>query len=68
MSPCVKTLSVVVALSLSPSLLADAGHEDIGKPGKAGTAHRTVEVILGEMFFKPADIEVKAGETVRCVV
>ncbi|MDG4552900.1 MAG: plastocyanin/azurin family copper-binding protein [Candidatus Competibacter sp.] len=48
--------------------MADAGHADIGKPGKASATQRTVEIVLGEMYFKPEALNVKAGETVRFVV
>lgn len=68
MSPFIKTLTVVAALSLSNTLWADAGHENIGKPGKADDAKRIVEVILGEMFFNPAEVKVEAGETVHFVL
>ncbi len=41
---------------------------DFGKPGEAAKASRTVEIKLGDMFFEPESLEVKAGETVRFVV
>ena len=63
----IKTLTVVATLLFSTSVLADAGHADIGKPGKA-PAQRTVEITLGEMYFKPEALGVKAGETVRFVL
>lgn len=50
---------------------ADAGHShgpDIGKPGKASAAARTVKVTLGEMYYEPASLKVKAGETVKFVI
>lgn len=62
-----KTLIIVSALSLSTHALADAGHADIGQPGKA-SVQRTVEIALGEMYFKPENLNVKAGETVRFVL
>ncbi|NJN48274.1 MAG: copper-binding protein [Candidatus Competibacteraceae bacterium] len=64
----IKIVLTAAALSLSTASLADAGHEDIGKPGQASAAQRTIEVMLGEMYFKPQDLAVKAGETVRFVV
>lgn len=41
---------------------------DFGQPGEAAKADRTVEIKLGDMFFEPESLEVKAGETVRFVV
>ncbi len=63
----IKTLTVIATLLFATRVLADAGHADIGKPGKA-PARRTVEITLGEMYFKPEAFSVKAGETVRFVV
>lgn len=65
-----KTLFLGVALSLfSLPLLAAPGHEfAFGKPAPAGTATRTVEVVLGDMYFEPGSLTVRAGETVRFVV
>ncbi|MCB1824072.1 MAG: cupredoxin domain-containing protein [Candidatus Competibacteraceae bacterium] len=68
MSLSIKALVVVATLSFSTSALTDAGHADIGKPGKTPAAQRTVEITLGEMYFKPETLNVKAGETVRFVV
>ena len=51
--------------------LADGGHSsgpDIGKPGKASAAGRTVEIMMGDMYYEPGSLSVKAGETVRFVV
>ena len=39
-----------------------------GAPGKAADAPRTVEVTLGDIYFAPKLLEVKAGETVRFVL
>lgn len=41
---------------------------DIGEPGKAANASRTVEVVLHDNYFEPESLEIKAGETVRFVV
>lgn len=41
----------------------------IGEPGKAASASRTIQVDMADnMRFSPADIQVKAGETIRFVV
>lgn len=68
MSLPIKALVVIATLSFSISALADAGHADIGIPGKASATQRTIDITLGEMYFKPETLSVKAGETVRFVV
>ncbi|RTL46310.1 MAG: hypothetical protein EKK53_04615 [Burkholderiales bacterium] len=43
--------------------------EDIGKPGVAAKASRTVQIDMTDaMRFTPASVDVKQGETVRFVV
>lgn len=47
------------------------GHHDspIGKPGVASQVNRTIQVDMASgMRFKPADIPVKKGETIRFVL
>lgn len=76
-----RTLSAVAALMTGASLLAapgialagagEPGHAhntDIGQPAKASAAKRTVQVEMGDSFYKPETIQVKAGETVRFVI
>lgn len=56
-------------LSISGIALADAGHKQgIGEPAKASAAKRTVQIELGDNFYNPESIQVKAGETVRFVL
>jgi len=58
-------------LATSAPALADVGHDQaaaIGAPAKASVATRTVNVTLGDTFYKPEQIQVKAGETVRFVL
>ena len=60
-----------LAAAFALPALADAGHGhgyDFGKPAEAAQATRTVEVTLGEMYFEPKSLQVKAGETVRFVI
>ena len=45
-----------------------ASGQAFGKPAQAAQASRSIEVVLGDMYFKPRAIEVKAGETVRFVL
>ena len=61
------------ALAVPPgTVLADAGHSHgaaIGEPAKASSAAtRTIEVTLGDNYYEPAHLQVKAGETVRFVL
>lgn len=44
------------------------GHVEFGQAGKAGEASRTVEVIMGDVFYEPGDITVVEGETIRFVI
>lgn len=59
-------LPLLAAVSLP--VLADAQTYAFGHPAKAADAQRTIEITLGDIFYKPANLEVKAGETVRFVV
>jgi len=70
-------LSALVGLSLSSAALAGGKHagghghdeENIGKPGVAAKASRTVTVDMSDaMRFSPADLNVKQGETIRFIV
>lgn len=68
--------------TLSLPALADAGHDALsghgahaghatlsfGQPGKPAQVARTVEVVLGDMYYRPASLEVQAGETVRFIL
>jgi uncharacterized cupredoxin-like copper-binding protein len=47
---------------------ADSHGADFGQPAKASAAKRTVQVEMGDSFYKPETIQVKAGETVRFVI
>ena len=68
-----------LSLPVPLSALADAGHGShgghasheaapFGQPAKAEQATRTVEIVLGDLYYSPASIEVQAGETVRFVL
>src|SRR3546814_17856725 len=45
-----------------------AGTLAFGEPGKASEASRTVEIVMGDNYFEPESLEIRAGETVRFVV
>ena len=60
-------------LSLAVPALAAGNHghghgPDIGEPGDAAAADRTVEIVLHDNYFEPETIDVAAGETIRFVV
>lgn len=50
--------------------LASPGHkkDSIGQPGDGQAVDRTIEVRMGDIFFEPKAMEIKAGETVRFVL
>lgn len=57
----------LLAVSL-PSLAASTTGFAFGHAAPARQATRTVELTLGDMYFEPKAVEVKAGETVRFVL
>ncbi|MDG9924505.1 MULTISPECIES: plastocyanin/azurin family copper-binding protein [unclassified Pseudomonas] len=59
-------LPLLCAFSLPA--LADGGHFAFGQPAAAAKADRIVEIVLGDMYYEPAAVQVKAGETVRFVL
>ncbi|WP_433884915.1 cupredoxin domain-containing protein [Pseudomonas vranovensis] len=65
-----KHLFIVGALALfSLPVLASPAHSyTFGQPAPASKATRSVEVVMGDMYFAPRSLEVKAGETVRFVL
>ncbi len=72
------TKSLVFALTLSAFAGAGAalaagshagGHgSGIGQPGDAAAADRTIEITMGDNFFEPEDLAIRAGETIRFVL
>ncbi|MDD1015921.1 cupredoxin domain-containing protein [Pseudomonas rubra] len=62
-----KHLMIVGALALFslPALASPAPSYAFGQPAAAAKATRTVEVVMGDMYYEPRSLEVKAGETVR---
>ncbi|MFG9884455.1 cupredoxin domain-containing protein [Pseudomonas aeruginosa] len=60
---------IVLGVLFGASAQASPAHgQAFGKPAQAAQASRSIEVALGDMYFKPRVIEVKAGETVRFVL
>jgi uncharacterized cupredoxin-like copper-binding protein len=44
------------------------GAAHIGKAGKLADVSRTIVVVMGDNFYKPESITIKAGETVKFVI
>lgn len=65
----IRTAVVSGLLGLSLPLMASSGHGyAFGHASPAAQATRTIEVTLGDMYFKPDSLQVKAGETVHIVL
>ncbi|MBM7059180.1 cupredoxin domain-containing protein [Pseudomonas sp. UL073] len=58
----------LLASLLATSAFADAGRFSFGHPAKPADATRSVEIVLGDMYYEPNTVQVKAGETVRFVL
>ncbi|MFK8333145.1 cupredoxin family protein [Pseudomonas sp. BJa5] len=65
-----KHLFIAGALGLFslPSLASPAHSFAFGEPAAAAKADRTVEIVMGDMYYEPRSLQVKAGETVRFVL
>lgn len=64
-------VTVLLAGTVIPAMAAPggAGHaHGIGEPAKVTPATRTINVELGDSFYKPAAVQVRAGETIRFVL
>lgn len=65
------SLFITTTLVFSASIaMASPNHSksDIGQPGGSTKADRTIEIRMGDIFFEPKSIDIKAGETVRFVL
>ena len=72
---CFAAAALLAAGFASPALSAGShsgghghGSAEIGEPGKAAEATRTIEVTMHDIYFEPESIEVKPGETIRFVI
>ncbi|MDD2049533.1 cupredoxin domain-containing protein [Pseudomonas putida] len=57
-----------LALFSLPALASPANSFAFGAPAAAAKADRTVEIVMGDMYYAPRSLQVKAGETVRFVL
>ncbi|TDF84817.1 cupredoxin domain-containing protein [Pseudomonas sp. H9] len=60
--------AATLALSSLPALASPANSYAFGAPAPAAKADRTVEIVMGDMYYEPRSLQVKAGETVRFVL
>lgn len=61
----------LTALGSAPVLAHDKhghGHYSAGEPGDPGKPARTIEILMNEMDYTPARIEVRRGEQIRFVL
>jgi uncharacterized cupredoxin-like copper-binding protein len=69
------TIALTIPTAIAPALAAGShakGHGadgvDIGKPGTAADAARTVEIVMYDNYYEPENLTLKEGETVRFVI
>ena len=74
MSSATLALSLALSAGISTALAGGShsgGHGDsanIGKPGKASAAKRTIEVVMKDNYYEPESLSVEEGETVRIII
>ena len=71
MKTTIKLGLALAALSTAPAFAHDQhghGNFSAGEPGNPKKPARTIEILLNEMDYTPARIEVKRGEQVRFVL
>ncbi|MDX1299950.1 MAG: cupredoxin family protein [Pseudomonas sp.] len=62
-------LSTTLVFTASAAMASPShSKSEIGQPGDAKKAGRTIEIRMGDIFFEPKSIDIKAGETVRFVL
>lgn len=71
MKTTIKLGLALAALSTAPALAHDKhghGNFSAGEPGDPKKPARTIEILMNEMDYAPARIEVKRGEQIRFVL
>ena len=71
MKKTIKLALALAALSTAPAFAHDQhGHGTFsaGEPGDPKKSARTIEILMNEMDYAPARIEVKRGEQIRFVL
>ena len=69
-------VALAIPATVTPALAAGShgkGHGvaaavDIGKPGKAADATRTISIVMHDNYYEPESLTLKEGETVRFVI
>ncbi|WP_439364541.1 cupredoxin domain-containing protein [Bradyrhizobium sp. DASA03005] len=67
----IKLALALAALSTAPAFAHDKhghGNYSAGEPGDPKKPARTIEILMNEMDYTPAKIEVKRGEQIRFVL
>ncbi|MDA9498360.1 cupredoxin domain-containing protein [Bradyrhizobium sp. CCBAU 11357] len=71
MKTTIKLALALAALSTAPAFAHDKhghGNYSAGEPGDPKKPARTIEILMSEMDYTPAKIEVKRGEQIRFVL
>lgn len=71
MKKTIKLALALAALSAAPAFAHDKhghGNYSAGEPGDPKKPARTIEILMNEMDYTPAKIEVKRGEQIRFVL
>jgi uncharacterized cupredoxin-like copper-binding protein len=71
MKTTIKLALALAALSTAPAFAHDKhghGNYSAGEPGDPKKPARTIEILMNEMDYTPAKIEVKRGEQIRFVL
>ncbi|MCA1470589.1 MULTISPECIES: cupredoxin domain-containing protein [Bradyrhizobium] len=71
MKTTIKLAVALAALSTAPAFAHDKhghGNYSAGEPGDPKKPARTIEILMNEMDYTPAKIEVKRGEQIRFVL
>ena len=64
----VVTVSIPVFATAALAAGTHGGGADLGSPGAASNATRTIEVTMYDNYYEPETIDIREGETVRFVI
>ncbi len=68
MNKCGLIIPLVALILFSTKSYSSAEAIDVGKPGEASKATRTIKLTQVDNMFLPAEISVSEGETIRFVI
>lgn len=68
--PLIAGIAAGIASAVSTLAFAGAGHgtPEIGEPGRAAAASRTIEIVMHDNYYEPESLMIGEGETVRFVI